>query len=371
MDLSRFLQAARQGCVDPHGVARYWKDSPSTPPAPDYKGAADATAAGNLQMSRVATQANRPNEYTPLGSRTWTNSGGDGYSWNGGKFSDEAGLRTALGNYATKNNYQPTEVDNWMANQEQYGITKGDPDKWTSQINLSPEGQQLFDQQMRISQNLGNVGEAGLNRVGEAVAQPFDMSKVPGMPSVPTAGDGGRNAVVQALMQRQQPAMDRARQSREANLIAQGHTRGGSAWDAQQDDLNRAENDARLAAEIAGGQEQSRQFGLEAQRYGMGTDARGRAISEQAYLRNLPLSELNSLRTGAQPAMPTFQPYSPQQTTAGPNLSGAASAQGQYDMGLFNSQNASQSGMMGGLIGMGMGALGAPINPASGKPWFL
>jgi hypothetical protein len=282
-------------------------DAPAPPPAPDYRGAATETAAGNLDMARLATKANRPDEFTPLGNRRWFNDGND---------------------------------------------------NWSSAINLSPEGQGLFDQQLRISQNLGNVGEQGLSRVGSAVAQPFDMSGIPQAPGVPTAGDGGRDKVVQALMARQQPAMDRNRQSREAALIAQGHTRGGSAWDAQQDDLNRGENDARLAAEIAGGQEQSRQYGLDAQGYSMGTDARSRAVQEQAFMRQLPLNELNALRTGSQVGMPQFQAYGQQQTTPGPNFSGATQQQGLYDTNLFNQQATAANEFNKGLFSLGSAAMG-------------
>lgn len=322
------------------------KDSPQPAAPPNYAAAAKETAEGNLDAARYATAANRPNEFTPLGSRTWTNTGGD---------------------------------------------------QWQSNINLTPQGQGLFDQQLRISQNLGNVGEAGLNRVGDAMAQPFSMNGVPQqVSSVDTsgitqsfegAGDKARDAVVQALMARQQPAMDRARQSREEALMTQGHNRGGSAWNAVQDDLVRGETDMRYGAELAGGQEQSRQFGMnqataqfenqaQAQRVaqalqnaGLTNTARQNSIQEQTFLRQLPLQELNALRTGAQPGMPSFQPYGQQQTTTGANMLGAAQAQGQFDQGLFNAQQSGVNANVSGLYGLaGMGAMAAG---GSTKPWWL
>jgi hypothetical protein len=45
------------------------------------------------------------------------------YSWNGGKYADEAALRGALGTYATQNNYTPASVDTWMGDQTKYGIS--------------------------------------------------------------------------------------------------------------------------------------------------------------------------------------------------------------------------------------------------------
>lgn len=48
------------------------KGHSSAPPAPDYKGAAEATAQGNLQNLQYQTGANRPNQVTPWGSSTWS-----------------------------------------------------------------------------------------------------------------------------------------------------------------------------------------------------------------------------------------------------------------------------------------------------------
>lgn len=46
--------------------------SPKAPPAPDYTGAAQATAQGNLDAIKYQTEANRVNQYTPYGSSTWS-----------------------------------------------------------------------------------------------------------------------------------------------------------------------------------------------------------------------------------------------------------------------------------------------------------
>ena len=42
--------------------------APSAPAAPDYTGAAQATAQSNLDMARAATAANRVNQVTPYGN---------------------------------------------------------------------------------------------------------------------------------------------------------------------------------------------------------------------------------------------------------------------------------------------------------------
>jgi hypothetical protein len=55
-------------------------DSPSTPAAPDYTGAATQTAAGNLENLKYQTQANRPTQVTPWGTSSWSPTAADGSS---------------------------------------------------------------------------------------------------------------------------------------------------------------------------------------------------------------------------------------------------------------------------------------------------
>lgn len=54
-------------------------DTPAAPASPDFVGAAEATAAGNLAGAREATLANRANQYNPFGSSVWTQ--GPGGEW--------------------------------------------------------------------------------------------------------------------------------------------------------------------------------------------------------------------------------------------------------------------------------------------------
>lgn len=279
--------------------------SPKPPPAPDYTGQARTQGAANLQSTIAGSILNRPNEITPYGTKTWRPSGS--YTIPG-----------AEGNPA---------VDIPMFN---------------SEIQFSPLGQERFDQEERINTKLGGLAESGINRVQDQFGTPFDMSKVPDMPVSPDVA--GREAITAALLDRQAPQMQRMRQSKENDLLIQGHNRGGEAWNASQDDMNRGENDARLAAIMAGGDEQSRLFGL-------GTTARERAIQEQSTLRNLPLNEINALRTGAQITNPTFSGNVPVGTPQAGNFAQAGQLQGQHDQGVYNagvgSANSKNSAMAG------------------------
>jgi hypothetical protein len=72
----------------------------------------------------------------------------------------------------------------------------------------------------------------------------------------------------------------------------------------------------------------------------------------------MPLNTLSALRTGAQVQNPTFQNVPQQATTSGADVLGATTAAGNYNLGTYNAQQAAQSGLNSGLMGLG-GSLGA------------
>lgn len=272
-------------------------------PVTDYTAAAEATAEQNLENARVATKANRVNQYTPYGNTVYTD----------------------LGN-----------------------------DRWRADVTLTPAQQQILDKDNAVKIGLSDVSQRGLGYVQNMLNNPFSTS---GMTTVNPADNAGRNEVIAAMLERQQPAMDRKRQQAETALLVQGHNRGGEAWKAVEDDLNRGETDMRLAAELAGGQEQSRLFGL-------GSSARERELQERSFLRNEPLNTLNAVRSGSQVVQPTFSPVPAMASTPGANYSGALSAaqgdrQAQYSSQLaaYNANQAQNSNMMSGLFGLGAAAL--------------
>lgn len=311
-------------------------DKSSPPPAPDYTGAAKATAAGNLENAKYTTEANRVNQYTPYGSSTYTNNPTTSF--------DQAGYDAALKAY----NNRP--VKGIRRPPDRALFTKEHPG-WAQTTTLAPAQQQLLDKQNDVSLALGNMAGKGVGYVQNMLDKPFDTTQLPDMPT--TADNAGRDAMTQAMLDRYQPMFDRQKQGAETALLTRGFNPGGEAWKSTQDDLGRQQNDARLAAIMAGGQEQSRMFGL-------GTQARQNALQEQSFLRNEPLNTLNAVRTGAQVTGPQFNNVPMQQGVAGPDLLGAASATGQYNQGVYNAGQAGNSNLVGGLFGLGGAALGNP-----------
>jgi hypothetical protein len=260
--------------------------SSSPPPAPDYAGAATATAQGNLEATRAATEANRINQYTPYGSLTYSRDP----------------------NAAT-------------------------PDSgWSQSINLNDVGQKLLDYQNNASLGLGEQTGQALDRVGDSLSQPFDYGSVG---DVQSAAEG-------AITSRLDPMWDRKQSQTETQLVNQGLRPGTEAYDNAMKDFNYGRYDAYQQAVLAG-------INTMPQTYQMANA-----------LRNQPLNELNALRTGSQVTNPTFNQVPQQQTTTGANMLGAAQAQGQYDMGLYNANVAQDNAMTQGLFSLGGAAMGAP-----------
>jgi len=269
--------------------------SKSTPPTPDYVGAARQQGVENVNTAIANAWLNNPKQVTPMGTKEYTQYGS-------------------------------------------YSLPSGESvPMLQATTSLTPEGQQRYDQEQRIIGNLGNVAESGLNRVGDSMAQPFDYSSV----------DQAQNAAQDALMSRLEPGFQRDEDAMRQRLSNQGLSSGTEAYQRDVDAFNRSKNDARMQAVL-----QANQI-----RPGM--------IQEQSYLRNMPLNELNALRTGSQVTMPQFSGYTPSNISPAPYFQGVQ-AQGQAQADAYNAQQASSNALMGGLFKLGGSVLGA-----SSTPWWL
>ena len=280
-------------------------DSPS---APDYTGAAQATAAGNKEAAMAAQAGNMINQYTPYGSVTYA----------------------------------------------QRGESNGVP-LWEQLVSLSPEQQAAYNKDVQMNAALQNVGIQGVGYVQSALDKPLSFQ---GMQELQTPGQiqqQASDAAYQNAMRYVEPQLQRQQASLETQLANQGITRGSEAWNAAMADQNAKTQDiyaqARNAAYTQG-------LTGAAQAYQQGLGSRQQQISEAQTLRADPLNMLNAVRTGSQmqtSAMPQVGVSSPGQlaTWSGPDLLGAATAQGQYNMGQYNANQAAQSGLTSGLFGLG------------------
>ena len=280
------------------GLIMYFS-KPSAPAAPDYRGAAVAQGQANIDAARATAKLGNPSFINPLGRR---------------------------------------DVD--FRPDDEVFVTD----------TLTPLGQTRLDQEQRIGTQLGSIAEQGLTEVGKGLGTPFDLSQVGDITTQPTVG--GRDAISNAILAREQPLLDAQRQATETDLLVRGHNPGGSAFEGAMDQADRRENDLKIAAILAGGGEQARLYGMQA-------GERGRGIQEQAFLRSLPLSEVNALRTGNQPMMPQFQGYQGA-NIAPPNILGATGMAHQGEMNTYNQGMANAQNNMNAAFGLG-GTIGSAM----------
>jgi hypothetical protein len=275
------------------------------PPPPDYAGAARAQGGANVQAAVATALLNRPNEVNPYGSRTWNQTG-------------TITIPGAEGN-------APIDLPQYQ-----------------SSVNLTPLGQQRFDQEQRIMSSLGDTAESGLNRVSDSLAKPFSFG----------GADDLQNQAEAAYMSRMQPQFDRGRESLKTQLAVQGIDPNSDAAKREYEKVAFQENDAKTNAVLNA-------FKM-----------RPQMLQEEMSIRGQPLNELNALRSGSQVSVPQFQNYSPTSVTSAPVMQGAQAA-GNASMQAYNAGAAQDAAMMQGLFSLGGAAMGAPISPGTGKPWWM
>ena len=272
----------------------------SAPPAPDYTAAANATAAGNLEAAKYATNANRINQMTPYGNLTY--------------------------------NYTPQ----YDAEGKETGAG------WTQTMDLTPQAQAALDQQLALNQKYGEVANIGFDKARDIFENPqLDMSMLPDR-----AIDVGQTAQ-QAILSRLNPQLQTQEEALRTRLANQGITLGSTAYNREMDLQGQRVNDLQMQAALQG--------------INLDQANRSSALQEQAYLQDRPLNLINALRTGNQVTAPQFQQFAQQQTTAGPDLLGATNAQYNAQVDAVNAQNAQSGGLLGGLMGVGMGIAGLPM----------
>jgi hypothetical protein len=266
--------------------------SPAQAATPDYTGAAQATASGNLDAARAATAANRVNQVTPYGNLNYAITGSDPYG-------------------------NPT---------------------WTATQSLSPDQQQIYQNDVNTSIGLGKLQNKGLEYVSNMISQPFDTSKLA------NTGFNPGQSYQDAYMQRLAPQLAQSRESTQAQLANQGVVPGTQAYENAMRVQAQKENDILLGATTQG--------------FGIGQQARQQGFNELAYQRNEPINTLNAVRSGAQVTNPSYVSSANQATTAGPDFMGAAGLTGQANLANANAINARQNAEMAGLFALGGAGIG-------------
>ncbi|WP_417814051.1 hypothetical protein [Thalassospira alkalitolerans] len=304
----------------------------SSSKAPSYDtGAAVAAQSGaNDAATRLSAQLNRYNSYGPGGSTTWSNSG----------------------------------------------------DKWTQTQTLSPDQQQQFDTTNQIGNSV--LGQAQ-QYAGALPNQSFSYDGAPayqssldrsGLADVPTDigayQDQAQQAAYDRTMGMLNPQFEQQNESLTQRLADQGIMQGSEAYTRAVDDFNRNKNDAMLSASqdaimtgdaLAGSMFNrgltSRQQGISERTTDLNLNnaARSNYANENLTTRNQNLNELAALLQGS----PALQMPSGSGGAAvgaqAPDVMGAYNTANNNALAQYQSSQANQGAMLGGLSNLGMYAL--------------
>ena len=222
---------------------------------------------------------------------------------------------------------------------------------FTRTTTLSPEQQQLYDQQTKIGAQSNDIAGTELDQLKSSLSQPLNYDGLPEAPAY------DRQHYEDALNNRLEPQLERDRAATESRLANQGIMPGSEAYREALALQDRGRNDARtnsiLSAGNYAGQEQA-----------AGYQARDHAIQERTQLRSQPINEIGALMSHGQVSMPQFANYRGGQV-AGTDVAGITQNGFNNQMGLYNSQVSQNNAMMGGLAGLGGALVAAPMTGGS------
>jgi hypothetical protein len=276
------------------GVTNMLFGSPTQPATPDYTGAAQATAAGNLDAARAATAANRVNQVTPYGSLNYAVTGKDPYG-------------------------NPT---------------------WTATTSLSPDQQQLYNYDINTSKGLGELQQKGLGYVGNMLDKPFSTQ------NLAQFGIKGGESYENAIMRRLQPTIAAETKSFDAQMANQGIPVGSEAYENARRVFDARQND-KLTSAITGGFDVGSR--MRQQQFGEEAYMRNEPINTLNAVRS------GSQVTGPSGY---FVNAPQQATTSGADYLSAAGMTGNANIAAANAENAQRNAMIQGLFSIGSSMAG-------------
>src|SRR5260221_8564710 len=275
------------------------KSAPSPPPAPDPSVVANAQGAANTNTAIAQGILNKTNQVTPYGNLTYNQVG-----------STDVGGNTVP--------------------------------QYTATTTLSPDQQSALDQSNQLTKSLYGIANQQTGRIGQAVGQPFDISKAPAMPGSPiSVNQDVTNALYGQATSRLDPQFQQQEQQMKDQLAEQGLAPGSAAYGQAIDTSNRAKNDA-YASALNAATSTGAQIG--AQDYGLALTGRQQGIQEQSFLREQPLNEAIALMGGGQIQNPNFV-QTPQTAIAPTDVTGAYGFhQSERNVGFQRAVQAGRSG---------------------------
>lgn len=363
---------------------------PAAPPTPDYRGAAEATAASNREAATANTWSNRPTINTPWGRQSWES---------------QASIDPATGQKVTS---------------------------WTQNTTLNPMSQKALDSEMAMQVGRSDLANSFMDRVRQSYANPIDYGSMQGWGKaydgagvnanfntsvmnnanqMRTSGIGGSgmyqpvaNSMYQQAASRLDPRFSDAQRTLDSRLAAQGISRNSNAFSRAQRDLAFQRNDAynqAMNSAIQGGigaantmqgmdiaqlntlnsalvnqqnldlnakafgnqaitqqnQAQNQAFNQSQQIATYQNALRQAQIAEAQQKRSQALNDMNAVISGQQVAMPQMPSFNQATQYGGTNYMQAAQNQAQFNQDQVNAQNAQANNQQSGLFGLAGTAL--------------
>ena len=196
--------------------------------------------------------------------------------------------------------------------------------RFQQDIKLSPEQQALYGGQTALQGGL--LGQTAQNLSQPIGNSPQDIA----------------DKAYGAMTSRLDPQWAQREEAQKTQLANQGLAPGGEAYSNAMRDFNSARTDAYQQANLGAIQTMPQSYQI----------AQG--------LRDMPLNEMNALKSGSPVSMPQFQQGMPG-NAQGPNTLGATQQQGAWQQAMFNQQMAQQNQQTQGLMGLGGAAMMAFI----------
>lgn len=258
----------------------------SAPPPPDYAALAVQQGRENRDTAQYNAELNRVNQYTPDGSLTWSSTiGPDGKPvWS---------QTTALSPeqqklYDTQNQLSQQYLGTAQSAVDRVAQAMGQPMDMSgvrqpayydgtgtsakvstpyTDIGTGPQFQTVgsgpqFQTSLGMDPGSGMPTAPKLTAASAGgITGTFDTSGVRALPG--NIDDTSRRRVEEALMSRLNPQYERDEQALRTRLLNSGIEVGTDAYNREMNNFSQRLNDARMQSVLAGGQEESRQVGLQ------------------------------------------------------------------------------------------------------------
>lgn len=223
----------------------------------------------------------------------------------------ESNKATAVTQYGLNATNQVTPYGNLSYSQS--GTWSDGTPRFTATQTLSPEQQQLYNQQTQLGSKMNDLAIGQTDRLSNVLSQPVDLSN---------------NATESRLMElgraRLDPIIAQREKSTEAELLNKGVRPGTEAYRRATEAVNQQTNDAYNQLLLSG---------------------RGQSVQEALAERNQPINEISALMGGGQVQSPNFV-NTPTPGVNGTDVAGITNNAYNQNMQAYQSK-------MSGLLGLG------------------